>query len=116
MESRESTIYSCMFYNCKCLKSLPNGIENWNTKNLLRINYMFTNCSSLTKLPDITKWDISNLEDIYEMIDGCDSLKEKDLPDFSKWINNKNDTLTYIDQKLEKYFNSVKKEDEKRDK
>jgi len=105
-----------MFCNCKSLKSLPDGIVNWNTKNLVRLNFMFKNCSSLTKLPDITKWDISNLEDIYEMIDGCDSLKEKDLPDFSKWINNKNDTLIYIDQKLEKYFNSVKKEDEKRDK
>ena len=105
-----------MFCNCKSLKSLPDGIANWNTKNLVRINFMFKNCSSLTKLPDITKWDISNLEDIYEMIDGCDSLKEKDLPDFSKWINNKNETLIYIDQKLEKYFNKRKKEEEKRDK
>ena len=105
---------SYMFYNCKCLKSLPDGIENWNTKNLRRINFMFTNCSSLTKLPDITKWDISNLEDIYEMIDGCDSLKEEDLPNFYKWNNkNKKNKIIYKGEKLEKYFSSFKKNEDK---
>jgi len=105
---------SCMFYNCKCLESLPDGIENWNTKNLLRINYMFTNCSSLIKLPDITKWDISNLEDIYEMIDGCDSLKDEGLPNFYKWNNsNKKNKIIYKGEKLEKLIRSFKKNEDK---
>ena len=78
---------SYMFANCKTLEYLPNDdIESWDTQNVTRINNMFENCSYLKKLPDITKWkDISELIDINEMIEGCDSIDDENLPDFSKW-------------------------------
>jgi surface protein len=81
---------SYMFGNCKTLEKLPNDdIERWDTQNVLKMNNMFENCSALKKLPNIIKWNISKLDDIYEMIEGCDSLKEEELPDFSKWKDKK---------------------------
>jgi surface protein len=81
---------SYMFGDCETIEELPNNdIESWDTQNVLKMNNMFENCSALKKLPNIIKWNISKLDDIYEMIEGCDSLKEEELPDFSKWKDKK---------------------------
>ena len=42
-------------------------------------------------LPDISKWNISNVEDMSCMFYGCNSLNS--LPDISKW-NTSNDNHT----------------------
>ena len=47
------------------------------------MNNLFRECSSLKLLPDISKWEISNVNDISGMFYECSSLKE--LPDISKW-------------------------------
>ena len=44
---------------------------------------MFYDCSSLSSLPDISKWNVENLLDAFYMFGNCISLKS--LPDFSKW-------------------------------
>ena len=81
---------SYMFGDCESLEELPNDdIESWDTQDVLKMNNMFEKCSSLKKLPNVIKWNISKLDDIYEMIEGCDSIKDKDLPDFSKWKDKK---------------------------
>ena len=36
---------------------------------------MFSGCSSLNNLPDISKCDTKNVEDMSYMFDGCNSLK-----------------------------------------
>ena len=36
------------------------------------MNEMFKNCSSLLSLPDISRWDISNVETREDMFLGCD--------------------------------------------
>ena len=36
------------------------------------------------------------------MIEGCDAIKEEDLPDFSKWKDKK--IVYYGGKKLEKFF------------
>ena len=54
------TNMSCMFYNCSSLSSLPD-ISKWNTSNVTNMSYMFCNCSSLSSLPDISKWNTSNV-------------------------------------------------------
>ena len=41
-----------MFSGCSFLKSLPN-ISKWNTNNVNNICYMFAGCSSLISLPEI---------------------------------------------------------------
>ena len=43
---------------------------------------MFDKCSSLTNLPDISKWDTKNVTNMSGMFDVCELLKE--LPDISK--------------------------------
>ena len=49
---------SYMFSGCSSLKSLPD-ISNWNTSNVIIMNNIFFGCSSLHSLPDISKWDIT---------------------------------------------------------
>ena len=45
---------SYMFYDCSSIFSLPN-ISKWNTSNITNMSYMFSNCSFLFSLPDISK-------------------------------------------------------------
>ena len=71
-----------MFYCCKSLNSLPD-ISKWDTSNVKDMSNMFSGCYSLDSLPDISKWNTSNVEDMSGMFDGCESLKS--LPDISKW-------------------------------
>ena len=46
------------------------------------MSYMFANCRSLTSLPDISKWNTSNVTNISCMFRFCDKLKS--FPDMSK--------------------------------
>ena len=41
------------------------------------MNDLFKECSSLSSLPDISKWNTSNLEYNKDMFDGCDKLVNK---------------------------------------
>ena len=47
------------------------------------MNMMFRDCSSLSSLPDISKWNTQNLKDMSIMCSGCSSLIT--LPNISKW-------------------------------
>ena len=75
-----------IFYNCRSLLSLPD-ISKWNTNNVEDISSMFYNCSSLSSLPDISKWKTNNVKNMSEIFSNCSSLSS--LPDISKW-NTKN--------------------------
>ena len=57
-----------MFEGCSSLSSLPD-ISKWNTNNVTDMGGMFYNCSSLSSLPDISKWN--NITNISEMFDDC---------------------------------------------
>ena len=48
-----------MFYECSTLSSLPD-ISKWNTDKVTDMSYMFFGCSSLSCLPNISKWDTNN--------------------------------------------------------
>ena len=73
---------SYMFNNCVNLKSVF-GNPNFKTK-IKNTSYMFYNCSSLYSLPDISQWDISELNDVNFMFYNCYSLPK--FPDLSNWI------------------------------
>ena len=45
-------------------------------KEEIDISFMFYGCSSLKKLPDISKWDILNIKNISGLFSGCISLQE----------------------------------------
>ena len=56
---------------------------------------MFSDCSSLKELPDISKWNISYVNNINKLFYECSSLKE--FPDISKWnISNINNIIGFI--------------------
>ena len=51
-------------------------------ENVTNMSYMFDGCSSLNKLPDISKWGTQNVTNTRSMFDGC--LKLKDIPKIKK--------------------------------
>ena len=71
-----------MFYNCSSLEVLPD-ISKWDTSNVESMYGMFHNCISLITLPDLSKWNINNVDDMSYMFDGCLSLAY--LPNISSW-------------------------------
>ena len=83
-----------MFDQCISLSSLPD-VSKWNTSNITEMNYMFYGCYSLISLPDISKWNISKNIKIKNMFYECNSLIS--LPDISKWnINNDNNNINEL--------------------
>ena len=52
------------------------------------MNGMFCDCSSLTYLPDISKWYTKEVKDMRDMFNNCGYLKS--LPDITKWKLNEN--------------------------
>ena len=73
---------SSMFRGCTSLNSLPD-ISKWNTRNVNNMSFMFYNCLSLKSLPDISKWNTSNVNNMNWMFSGCESLYS--FFDISKW-------------------------------
>ena len=71
-----------MFYQCTSLLYLPD-ISKYDTSDITGMNDMFCDCSSLLFLPDISNWNTSKVEKFGEMFYGCTSLMF--LPDISKW-------------------------------
>jgi len=79
------TNMSYMFCGCSSLSNLPD-ISKWNINNVTNMSYMFCGCSSLSNLPVISKWNINNVTNMSYMFCECSSLSN--LPDISKWITN----------------------------
>ena len=52
-----------LFSYCFSLTSMPD-ISKWNTKNLNNISVMFQNCLSLSFLPNISKWNVLKESDL----------------------------------------------------
>jgi len=48
-----------LFSGCSSLFTIPD-ISNWNTKEVMNFNSVFSGCSSLIELPDISKCDTGN--------------------------------------------------------
>ena len=80
------TNMSYMFYACSSLISLPD-ISKWDTSNVKDMHSLFYKCISLKSLPNISNWNTKNVTDMSYMLDGCFCLIS--LPDISEWdINN----------------------------
>ena len=79
------TNMSWMFSECSSLISLPD-ISKWNTNKVTEMSSIFYKCSSLLSLIDISKWNTNNVVDMSYMFSECSSLLS--LPDISKWNTN----------------------------
>jgi len=75
------TNMSHIFEGCSSLTSLPD-ISKWNTSKVTNMSHIFEGCSSLTSLPDISKWNTSKVTNMSYMFNECSSLLS--LPDISK--------------------------------
>ena len=73
---------SYMFSECSTIIDLPE-ISIWDTSNIVNVCGMFYFCSSLISLPDISKFNTSNITNMGFMFRNCSSLKY--LPDISNW-------------------------------
>ena len=54
------------FEGFSLLKSLPD-ISKWDTSNVVDMNGIFAGLNSIISLPDISKWNISNLICLFGM-------------------------------------------------
>ena len=97
------TNMSEMFYRCSSLSSLPD-ISKWNTNNVTNMSYMFKECSSLSSLPDISKWNTNNITDMSDMFSGCSSLSS--VFDFSKIYKTK--SLSYLPGNSKIFIKTIK--------
>jgi surface protein len=61
---------SGMFYDCSSLLSLPD-ISKWDTSNVSDMSCMFSGCKQLLSLPDISKWNTSNVTNMRNMFGAC---------------------------------------------
>ena len=59
-----------LFCGCSSLQKLPD-ISKWKANNVYDINSMFSNSSSLIELPDISNWNINNIKNMSYLFNGC---------------------------------------------
>ena len=72
---------SYMFELCKYLGALPD-ISKWDTSNITNIDCIFSQCLSLSYISDISFWNTSKVTTMMGVFNNCISLIE--LPDISK--------------------------------
>ena len=89
----ELTDISFIFYGCKSLTSLPD-ISNWNISNINNMSHLFCECKSLISLPDISNWNTSKVSDMNNIFGECNSLIS--LPDISKWNTSNVKKMEYM--------------------
>jgi surface protein len=70
------------FKGCSSLLKLPD-ISKLNTKNVTDISSLFENCCSLESIPKINKWNTYNLRKANRLFFNCQSLEI--IPDISSW-------------------------------
>ncbi|MGC4129590.1 MAG: BspA family leucine-rich repeat surface protein [Bergeyella sp.] len=65
---------SNMFTNCSNLQITATDIPNF--PNVINMRYMFRGCSSLTTIPNMNSWNISNVTDMYYMFYGATNFNQ----------------------------------------
>ena len=74
-----------MFSKCSSLTYLPD-ISNFNTSKVECCNEIFAYCSSLKKILDISKWNTNNIIKMDRLFLDCSKIET--LPDISNKISN----------------------------
>ena len=93
------TDMSYMFSNCSNLSSLPD-LSKWITNNVTNMSYMFYNCSKLSLIPDLSELNTNNVTDMSYMFYNCSNLSS--LPDLSKWNVNNVTNMSFMFYKCSK--------------
>ena len=82
-----------LFSGCSSLITLPD-ISKWNTNNVKDIGYLFYKCSSLKSLPNISTWNTSNISFMNNVF--CDCSLLNNLPNISIWDVSNVATMDYM--------------------
>ena len=69
-----------MFSYCSSLSSLPD-LTQWDTKNTVYMRQMFDNCISLSSLYGIDEWSTNKISDQLGMFNNCFSILFKNFVD-----------------------------------
>jgi len=69
------TDMSNMFSECSNLTTLSE-ISKWNINNVKSVSGMFRGCSDLSNLPDISNWNTNNITNMNNMFRGCSKLSK----------------------------------------
>jgi surface protein len=78
-----------MFSNCESLTSLPN-ISVWDTSQLKSLIDMFSGCKSLTSFPKLTAWNMSKVINMEGIFNKCNRAI---IPDINIQEQLENDTF-----------------------
>jgi len=68
---------SNLFFNNKNITMID--ISKWNVSNVEDMNNMFSGCISLKNIGDLSSWDVSNVTNMNSMFFDCKKLKHIDL-------------------------------------
>ena len=79
---KDVTNISYMFSECSSLIEISD-ISEFYTNNITDMNYIFNQCSELLSLPDISNWNTRKVNNMRAMFNKCSKLSS--LPDISKW-------------------------------
>ena len=90
-----------LFPRCNSLISLPD-ISKWNHKNLEELSSIFPDCPSLLYIPDLSKWEIYNEYDINKDPDYnfADKIDNIDEDDYSIEQTSPDDFNFYNDPEI----------------
>ena len=66
-----------MFLKCNKLLTAPD-ISKWNIKNVIYMQYLFSECTSLKYIPNISQMQIQDGCNTFRMFYGCD--EKLDIP------------------------------------
>ena len=79
--------------NIWIIYNLPD-ISKWNMSNVENINGLFYGCSSLKSLPDISHWNTNNIENMEGLFYECINLIQ--IPDISNWNISNVKNISYL--------------------
>lgn len=74
------TMLSAMFNNCSKLVTLT-GLDKWDLSHINNLAFLFNGCSNLTNV-DIANWNTHNVTDMTSLFAGCSKLEKIDV---AKW-------------------------------
>jgi len=84
---------SSMFYSCSGAAFNPD-VSNWDVSNVENMQLMFRNCSGAAFNPDVSAWDVSNVGSMSNMFYSCSGAAFN--PDVSNWDVSNVENMSYM--------------------
>ena len=89
--------FYCYDYNLGLFEDLEFeyiDISDWDVSNVENMKYMFQGCTRLRSVGDLLNWDVSNAKGMYKMFYCCEKLKS--VGDLSGWNVSKVEDISFM--------------------